>query len=169
MKKCSKCDGPGPFNKSSANPDGLQRWCRGCQSKSFAKSYSADPKKYSAKKDPVKRRAYYKGWRKKHSERLKSQRHQWGIAHAYNLTPEDYETLLEAQGDVCAICKKPETAKFKGVVKKLSVDHDHQTGFVRGLLCTACNSLLGHARDDRAVLEAAIVYLTRHSVKKTGT
>lgn len=40
MKTCSKCGGAGPFNKSSANLDGLQRWCRACQKKAFAASYT---------------------------------------------------------------------------------------------------------------------------------
>lgn len=60
-------------------------------------------------------------------------------AHAlrqYGLTPDQYDALFTQQGGVCAICKaEPKT-------KKLAVDHDHDTGEVRGLLCPRCNSTL---------------------------
>lgn len=45
----------------------------------------------------------------------------------------------------------------------LHVDHDHETGLIRGLLCHHCNTLLGHAKDSVDVLEAAIVYLKSRS------
>lgn len=55
---------------------------------------------------------------------------------AYGLTPEQYDDMLRAQGGVCAICKKPP----KG--NRLHVDHCHETGRIRGLLCVSCNSKL---------------------------
>lgn len=55
----------------------------------------------------------------------------------YNLTPEEYEAILEYQGGVCAICDHPPKSK------NLAVDHDHKTGLVRGLLCYMCNYTLG--------------------------
>lgn len=74
----------------------------------------------------------------------------------YGLTHEEFLALLETQGGVCAICGNGETAKG---IRQLSVDHDHVTGQVRGLLCNRCNPMLGYARDDVTVLQAAIVYL----------
>lgn len=52
------------------------------------------------------------------------------------LSPDEYEALLEAQGGVCAICGNPPAKR------RLSVDHDHATGKVRGLLCFRCNRAL---------------------------
>lgn len=71
------------------------------------------------------------------------------------LSPADYQAMLDEQGGVCAICGDPPG------VQALAVDHDHATGYVRGLLCTNCNHLLGKAKDNRTVLEAAIAYLAR--------
>lgn len=65
------------------------------------------------------------------------------ILKTYGITSEQYEALYEAQGGVCYICQRA-----KGITKKLSVDHDHATGYVRGLCCTTCNKFLGHLRDD---------------------
>jgi hypothetical protein len=63
----------------------------------------------------------------------------------YGITQEQYEALYIKQGRVCAICGQPETRKHHktGTLWKLSVDHDHTTGQVRGLLCERCNRGLG--------------------------
>lgn len=79
----------------------------------------------------------------------------WG----YRCSPEVYEQLLSAQAGVCAICKMPETAKWKTRVRQLAVDHDHSTGQIRGLLCAACNAGIGNLRNDPTLLKAAAAYL----------
>lgn len=63
------------------------------------------------------------------------------LVRRYRITPEEYHSLLEKQGGVCAICKEhePETGK----IKRLAVDHCHRTLRVRGLLCRGCNARLG--------------------------
>lgn len=88
-----------------------------------------------------------KGWlRAKHWERY--------LKRTYGLSLSDYETMYKTQNGLCSICG--------GVpVGKLRVDHDHQTSFVRGLLCNSCNTTLGHFRDDPAILQKAISYLER--------
>jgi hypothetical protein len=90
------------------------------------------------------------------------QRH-YGLRRYYGLTIAEYGEKLLAQNGVCAICKKPETAKIGGKVKPLSVDHAHGTGAVRDLLCATCNHMLGHAREDREILLEAVRYLDKHN------
>lgn len=79
----------------------------------------------------------------------------------YGISPFEYEQLVAIQRGVCAVCKNPEAVSHSpyGKTSELSVDHDHSTGEVRGLLCTACNHLLGKAYDDPRILQAAIDYL----------
>lgn len=81
----------------------------------------------------------------------------------YRLRPEDYDRMLAEQGGTCAIC--PATTMLR-------VDHDHACcpgqiscgQCVRGLVCDACNLLLGKANDDAARLRAAATYLeNRHA------
>lgn len=74
----------------------------------------------------------------------------------YNITLEHYEDLLKKQNYRCAICK---TNKPKGRNKKFHVDHDHETGKVRGLLCHHCNVALGSFFDSIDNLNKAIEYL----------
>ncbi|WP_159083913.1 endonuclease VII domain-containing protein [Nocardioides terrigena] len=81
------------------------------------------------------------------------------IDRLYGLSHDDYLAMHDEQGGVCAICHEPEGMTYKGKPKALCVDHDHETGKVRGLLCAACNFALGKFRDNPALLRAAADYL----------
>lgn len=82
----------------------------------------------------------------------------------YDLTPEEYESLYISQDGKCMICQKPEkiSSKKSGTRHSLSVDHDHQTGTIRGLLCGSCNRALGLFQDNPEILIRAATYLARH-------
>ncbi len=71
----------------------------------------------------------------------------------YGISIDTYESMLERQRGVCAICGQPPGER------RLAVDHKHDTGTVRGLLCEKCNRGLGLFRDDQALLRAAADYL----------
>lgn len=82
----------------------------------------------------------------------------------YHITAEQYWAIYEAQGRVCAICRRA-----TGEARKLAVDHDHACcggpescgRCVRSLCCTSCNKLLGHIRDDLEIAERIVHYLMR--------
>jgi hypothetical protein len=73
----------------------------------------------------------------------------------FGITPEQYQEMLKAQNGVCAICFQKETRRA------LSVDHNHITGKVRGLLCDDCNHGIGKLKTDEgtALLFSAIKYI----------
>lgn len=118
------------------------------------------------------RNAYAREWRARNRDKVNEQqraryasnpirfRHQTRdgqLASKYGITREQYDNLFEQQGGLCAICKQPETVKTgAGVIRRLAVDHDHDTGRVRGLLCYRCNTTLGQF-ELRA--EAILAYL----------
>jgi hypothetical protein len=80
--------------------------------------------------------------------------HELYVLKTYGLKAGQYRALYEAQGGACYICQRA-----KGLTKKLSVDHDHATGYVRGLLCGPCNKILGHFRDSKTAAYRAFNYL----------
>jgi hypothetical protein len=75
----------------------------------------------------------------------------------FGITHGQFLAMLESQGGVCAICGN---GNDNG--RQLSIDHNHATGAVRGLLCDRCNPMLGYARDRTDVLQAAISYLRQY-------
>jgi hypothetical protein len=80
----------------------------------------------------------------------------------YGITLADYEIMAAAQGNVCAICGQQEVRKSRyGGTCRLHVDHDHETGAIRGIICHGCNSGLGLFRDSVDLLEKAKQYLLR--------
>lgn len=82
----------------------------------------------------------------------------------YGVTPEQFDEMLKAQNFKCAICgtDKNERHRF-GRKIPFHVDHCHETGIVRGLLCGHCNRGLGDFRDSVSALEKAATYLKRFS------
>lgn len=95
---------------------------------------------------------------KKQAERTPEQRRAILLRKSYGISVEQYDAMLAEQGGGCAICG----VEFgdKGG-RRLAVDHCHDTGAVRGLLCSNCNQGLGKFGDDIARLERAIMYLRR--------
>jgi len=85
-----------------------------------------------------------------------------GIHHDFDT--EEYARLLAEQGGGCAICGGREL----GRCRHFSVDHDHATGFVRGLLCNNCNRAVGLFGDDHALLDRAAQYLRSASERKAA-
>lgn len=79
----------------------------------------------------------------------------------YGLTPHEYEALRSAQAGCCSICAKPfSAAKSRRRCGPPSVDHDHSTGAVRGLLCASCNQLIGFLHEDADLFYRAWQHLT---------
>ncbi len=83
----------------------------------------------------------------------------------YGIDRDEYDAMFAAQGGVCAICGNAETRvnPRTATIRLLTVDHDHSTGAIRGLLCNNCNRALGLFGDDLSRVRAAALYLTRGS------
>ncbi len=91
----------------------------------------------------------------------------WTLRRKFGITASKYSGLLAKQRKVCAICRHAECFENRKTkkIQELSVDHDHRTGAVRGLLCVRCNRMLGYSRDDTKILGRAITYLNAHSAR----
>jgi hypothetical protein len=101
-------------------------------------------------------------------ERPDKQKHS-SLWKKFHVPLETFTKLHEQQGGVCAICKKPEVAIYKGRTRMLALDHNHETGAIRGLLCTQCNQGIGSFKDSPALLRAAADYLESWEKKAETT
>lgn len=97
-----------------------------------------------------------------HSEEIRAYDREYRLRRDYGISLVEYDEMLEAQGGGCAICgKTPEENR-----RRLAVDHDHETGEVRGLLCIRCNHGLGNFLDSSELLRSAIQYLQYVQLRK---
>lgn len=98
--------------------------------------------------DPEDKAKYFRQYRKLNPDKDRK----YNLKRRYGLTLDQYHKLLDDQNGVCAICLRSEN-------RYLAVDHCHETGEIRGLLCTHCNlSTLGHPLEK---LQRAVEYLTK--------
>lgn len=102
-------------------------------------------------------------WSKANREKvLLSSKKNW-YKTKYGITLEEYNQKLESQQYCCAICKQHES----NFARKLAVDHNHETGQIRDLLCPKCNLAFGYVNEDITILENMISYVHRHTLCKT--
>lgn len=83
------------------------------------------------------------------------------IQRTYGITAEDYYNMLADQDGKCAVCESEEVNSSRISSGKLFIDHCHDTGKVRGLLCSKCNHAIGLLNDDTDLLHKAIAYLNK--------
>lgn len=80
------------------------------------------------------------------------------LKNKFGMTIDQYIMLLEQQGEKCAVCSTPRN----NLKRDLSVDHNHTTGKIRGLLCDNCNIALGHLKEDTERMKNMIRYVETH-------
>ena len=149
------------FHKAAGCRDGRRGECIPCFREQRRKRYEEDPSRRQrdvdraiawAKANPERRAAKVQEYRD--AGILKRSLRKTHLKKKYGITPEDYDRMLEAQGGGCAICGRPPRDDIA-----LHVDHDHETGFIRGLLCFPCNNALGLMKDDPERLIRAAEYV----------
>jgi hypothetical protein len=101
---------------------------------------SGEKFKAQQKASRARRSEWMRQWAASNPEKVRNYR----LKAVYGITTSDYDKLLESQGNVCAICKRPEVRKASNseATCRLAVDHDHVSGKLRGLLCMKCNTAL---------------------------
>ena len=144
-KKCSKCKEEKllkEFWKDSWHRGGLRSQCKKCDNLSRKLRYQKNPE-------------YFKNWVKEYYRENPKKFAIYNMRKAAinaNLDPNKIERLFLSHNGKCDICGKKEE-------RRLSIDHNHETGNFRGFLCRACNGGLGLFKDDIKNLQKAIKYL----------
>lgn len=125
-----------------------------------AKYEAANPNRHAEyrKKNPTACRDASRRFRERHKSHVQTNLKVYRRLSRYGMSETQYDYLRWVQNGVCAICRK--TCSMSSV---LSVDHSHDSGAIRGLLCKLCNSAIGLLRDDPQVVRAAADYLERAS------
>lgn len=132
-KQCGMCGEVKPildFHKSKTKRLGAWIYCKSCENKRARERRAKDKDTYR-------------------SIRLKNR---------HGITLNDYNEILRDQNNCCLICGS-ENTRYKGEMRVLVVDHCHDTGKIRGLLCNLCNLGLGYFKDRVDLLSRAITYL----------
>jgi hypothetical protein len=160
MKRCKKCGATKPlddFYREKSGRDGYRPECKACNLAARKAWYERNAEREIAR---------VKQWQQANQDRVNKTRRIYRAANRdrmreghlkrrFGLTLESYAELLEAQGVGCAICGRQARAG-----SSLHVDHDHETGEVRGLLCFSCNASIGKMADDPERLVRAADYLS---------
>jgi len=139
---CPKCGDT--FNKDDAPPSQRSKssyYCKSCRKVMRKESY----------------------WKNVDSERSYSRTNQrkLRLVRVYNITEDDYANLYGDQSGKCAICENSNV--------RLVIDHNHDTGKVRQLLCDNCNRGIGLLKDNPEILQKAADYLRKFSVMEIST
>ena len=180
-KVCTKCKQVKlleEFHKDAIQHDGYCKKCKECATR-IARLYYSDNKgkvaeyhkqyRLENKEKIAKRQRRYqlknkermsehdKRWRAKHKVKRAADSRARNLLRNFSMTVEDYDRMLVKQRGCCKICgRMPKKAR-------LAVDHDHESGKVRGLLCSNCNLILGNAKDCPTVLRLAALYVEEHN------
>lgn len=161
IKRCGSCKFYKPlseFGKSSSSKDGLRCYCKECR-KAYNLAHRVEKAEYNKKYRQIHRTKLIKQQKEyNQTEKGKLACRRRDLKKSFGITLEQYDEMVENQDGVCAICGNINT---KG--HRLCVDHNHETGKIRALLCDNCNHLLGNAKENIIVLRSAINYLHDYS------
>lgn len=156
------------YRHLSIKPDGIRKQCNDCRKKYRKRAHIAKPEINRKQKnnwrfvnkDEVNNKA--REYRKHNFKRFKG----YKVKKEFGITLEEVNKMLKEQNYVCKICNKPETAidPRTNKTKALSIDHNHKTGKIRGLLCWPCNTAIGKFLDSPDLLLKASQYVLKDGV-----
>ena len=152
LKECNGCHQIKKFSeyyerREKGKKAGLTSECRICMKRKNNSYYYRNQELQKARS---------KDYRDKNPHKTR----EWHLQCRFGITQDSYLKLLKKQKGVCAICGNPPTTK------RLGVDHCHNTGLIRGLLCHHCNSGIGRLKDSIELLSKAKRYLKKYQQPK---
>lgn len=156
---CGEQRPPSAFRPDARKNNGLRSVCRACDRAAARYRYAetaASKRDYHRERRLINPAGYRARDRRANLARL-------------GATEREYEHLYGMQDGVCVGCQQPEVATRAGRHLRLAVDHDHDTGTIRGLLCGNCNKALGLVGEDHGRLRRLANYIEYFNWEKTRT
>ena len=164
--RCRTCraDKPtGAFRPSELRRRDRNKQCADCGREAAIRRVRAKGVQPRVILSPEERRQKAADYNRRYHQENPQARRRSDLMRHYGITLEEFDAMHEAQEGLCAACGQPESRRTpSGGVAPLHVDHDHETGEVRGLLCQRCNFALGYAQEDPLILRGLIAYLEAH-------
>jgi Recombination endonuclease VII len=144
------------FYRAAGMKDGHRSECKPCHMAAQRLWYRANREHAIAgvKQWQEENKEHLNAYRREYRKRRKDEDRDAHLRRTFGFSTAEYEDLLARQGGGCAICGRRPTKAA------LHVDHDHETGVIRGLLCVGCNNALGQFHDDPDLLSRATDYVT---------
>lgn len=127
------------FSKGDSYKDGHRKTCKECSYKQINRE---------------KHNENARNWRKKNPDKVKNS----NLKISYGINLEQYNQMFNQQNGKCAICNRHQIEFKMG----LAVDHEHETGKIRELLCSPCNQAIGLLQENTEIIQKVIDYLKRH-------
>jgi hypothetical protein len=106
------------------------------------------------KKHRKSKKEYDKKYREKNKGDKKEYQKKYTLKRSYGISTDQYNDMMNKQNGKCSICNEP--------LKKPNIDHEHQTGYVRDILCHNCNTGIGYFKENPELLQKGIEYLEKH-------
>lgn len=160
-KKCTKCGEIKPleeYHNSVSTKDGRYAMCKPCVNaknnawRNANKGKVAECKRRYAMRNREAIRKHQREYMAAHKVEAAEYRRRWNLAKRYGITLEQYAAMWERQSGRCGVCRREH--------RRMVVDHDHDTGIVRGILCHRCNVCLGGLGDNLDGVMKAVLYLS---------
>lgn len=158
-KKCRICGEVKPlgeFHRATDMRDGHRNECKSCFGELAKARYDSARAVERTQRWREANSERYSAYRREYSARPERKRKMRDLYYrrTFGISADEFDALLEKQGGGCAICGKRPTR-----LASLHLDHCHETGAIRGILCSSCNQGIGQFGDDPILLERAAVYL----------
>jgi hypothetical protein len=176
--RCSKCSAHKlvtEFYTSKMTRSGLSSWCKLCTKTERKENYhknrdvmrERERQRYYQNRTEIlaRQRKDRPNWTPEQKERHRAQNWKSTLRVKYKLSPDAWQTMCDRQAGKCSICGGvPRTMKYHDVRgTSLMIDHHHESGAVRELLCVRCNTLVGYLEVDPALIDRAAAYIRRHN------
>lgn len=153
-----KNKGSSGFQKKKSGRFGVVAICKSCESNKRSLPEYRAKERLRINSNPgllKKRNEQTKKWKFENKSKVAKIQKNWFLKNLYGIGISEYNLMYENQNGRCAICNTHQSE----LKKSLCVDHDHETGKIRGLLCSDCNTSLGLAKENVEILHKMIRYL----------
>lgn len=148
VNDCKRCGKSKPLIEFYKRLDKEAR-CKTCVSEIRKQSYSSDPEKVKAR---------VKKYRIENPEKIRDCK----LRQAYGVGLNYFQAKLKKQGGACGACKRNVKSVWRGKEVNMALDHNHETGEPRGVLCIKCNRALGLLEDDQEIISGLLSYIKKY-------